>query len=500
MRLNILIGGKAGQGIDKFSSIISSVLSKHGYFTFNYRDYQSLIRGGHNFNIISISDRWIASHSQELDILVALDKETLEHKKQLKKDGFILSYEKFADKELGINLNIALAGALIKSLSIEKDNLLAELDELGDDAKKASELGYESQEEMIYLKPLKNKPYLLTGTQGVAQGAKNSNLGLYVAYPMTPATGVMNELSDRLFQAENEIAVANIAIGASFAGKLAMAGTSGGGFDLMSETLSLQGMSEIPLTIYLASRPGPATGVPTYTSQQDLNTALEAGHGEFPRIVIAPGDPIEAIETTNQALYLAEKFSTLSIILSDKHLASSQYALNKKAEQSLKIPIRKQLPSKDIVKATSYEHTPEGLTTEDPKLTEKGMEQRLKKAEDIRKFLKKNFNTYKLHGKKSKNLVIAWGSTKGAVLDAIQDLPARFLQVIYLKPFPEQVKKIMEKSDNLIIIENNSTAQLASLIKKETGIDIPQKNHILKYDARPFEYDKLKNEIGKRLK
>ena len=183
------------------------------------------------------------------------------------------------------------------------------------------------------LKKLNNKAEIISGSRAIAIGARNSKLDFYFAYPMTPATGVtseiclMNDKKLKFFQPENEIAVANIALGASFAGKKVMVGSSGGGVDLMGEAISMQGISEIPLTVYLASRPGPATGIPTYTSQSDLNLALNIGHGEFTRIVAAPGDPIQAIELTNQLIYLAEKYNSLSIILSDKHLAESEYSV-----------------------------------------------------------------------------------------------------------------------------------------------------------------------------
>ena len=206
----------------------------------------------------------------------------------------------------------------------------------------AAEKGYNSEKEKFNLKKLPAKISITSGSKAISEGAINSNIDLYIAYPMTPATGVLHELAGQqekhrhmVFQAENEIAVVNSALGASFAGARTMVGTSGGGFDLMSEALSLQGQSEIPLVVYLASRPGPGTGVPTYTSQGDLDIALRAGHGEFPRIVIAPGDPTETIEKTNEAFYLAEKFNTLSIVLSDKHLAESEFSSDRNSSWKL---------------------------------------------------------------------------------------------------------------------------------------------------------------------
>tara|TARA_Y100000310_G_scaffold337773_1_gene425738 strand:+ start:3454 stop:4983 length:1530 start_codon:yes stop_codon:yes gene_type:complete len=509
MRLNILIGGKAGQGINKISEIISSILAKQGYFTFNYRDYPSLIRGGHNFNILSISDNWIASHESKLDGILAMDEKTIPlHKPSLKTRGFTIPPTGF--ENLGLNLNVALAGALTKLLGIDKQILLDEVqqDLKNEESVKAANLGFESQKkEIISLKKLNNKISILSGSMAVAKGATNSNIDLYIAYPMTPATNVLHELAAKqvennfkVFQAESEIAVANSALGASFAGSSVLVGTSGGGFDLMSETLSLQGISEIPLTVYLASRPGPGTGVPTYTAQADLDIALRGGHGEFPRIVIAPGDPVEAIETTNQAMYLAEKFSTLSIILSDKHLAESEFSLNKSADKPLKVEVKRKLPGKAIVKSSSYEHDLQGNTTESAEITKQNADNRIKKYDLIKKEIEK-FKPIKIHGKQnSKNLIIGWGSTKGAILDSITGLNCKFMQVIYMKPMSKQIKQIMQQANNIILVENNVTGQLGRVLREKTGIEIPKENRILKYNGRPFYSDQLKLEIEKRIK
>jgi len=335
MKINIIIGGSAGQGINKVSQIFSNVLSAQGYFTFNYRDYASLIRGGHNFNTLAISDTQIESHDARADILIALNERTIKiHEKALKKNGILIKGDQF--KDLGRNQNIALSGVLTKIFGIPLSILEKEITSQFKNSKEAiiaAKKGYDSHEMSQELPKLKNSPKILAGSQGLAIGAINSKLDLYVAYPMTPATNAMHELAANqiknnmiVFQAENEIAAASMALGASFAGSKVMTGTSGGGFDLMGETLSMQGMSEIPLTVYLASRAGPASGVPTYTAQSDLDIALRSGHGEAPRIVVAPGNPIELIQKTSEALFLAEKFKTLSIILSDKHLAESEFS------------------------------------------------------------------------------------------------------------------------------------------------------------------------------
>jgi len=502
MRLNILIGGSAGQGINKISQIISEVLTSYGYYTFNYRDYQSLIRGGHNFNILCISNQKIQSNDEKIDFLIALDKNTLNlHKNKLKEKAIILESDKFL--ELKKDMNLALAGSLIKILGIPESYLIKEIKKHFNNINSinAAKQGYTYQKEKYNLKRLNNKPKIISGSRAIAIGAKNSKLDFYFAYPMTPATGVTNEIclmNDKklkFFQPENEIAVANIALGASFAGKKVMIGSSGGGIDLMGEAISMQGISEIPLTVYLASRPGPATGVPTYTSQSDLNLALNIGHGEFTRIVAAPGDPIQAIELTNQLIYLAEKYNSLSIILSDKHLAESEYSIN----LNYKIPlvISKKYSNK-IIKKSSYETNQLGNSTENQNQVTKNINQRLSKEKDIENQVK-NFKTYEIYGKKSsKNLIIGWGSTKGAIIDAIEDIDAKFLQILYLNPFPESIKKELQNSKKIIIIENNATSQLRELIKQKIQINI--ENRILKYDGRPFFTDELNKKIKEIIK
>lgn len=505
MKLNILIGGKAGQGINKVSEIVSSILVSQGYFTFNYRDYPSLIRGGHNFNILCVSDKRVGSIESNFDIIVAMDENTIKvHKDKLNKSGTIISFKSFEKNKLGRNLNIALAGSLTKILGISEAVLINEVKKQFDNKEtiNAAKFGYSLKDlkSTNQLKKLNNKISILTGSKGISQGAINSNIDLYIVYPMTPATEVMNLLASEqtknklmVFQSENEIAVVNQALGASFAGAKTMVGTSGGGYDLMTEGLSLQGMSEIPLVVYLCSRPGPATGIPTYTSQADLDIALRGGHGEFPRVVIAPGDPIECIESTNEAFYLSEKFGCLSIVLSDKHIAESEFSSDRKPNKIIPVKVHRKIPGKEVVKASSYECDKFGNTTEDAKITEDNANERIEKYNKIQKESNR-FEMIKIYGKKdSKNLIIGWGSTKTAILDAIEGEDFKFLQVLYMKPLSNKIKDEMQKAKNVILVEQNLTGQLGRLIREKTGIKIDKR--ILKYDGRPFYCDELRDKL-----
>jgi 2-oxoglutarate ferredoxin oxidoreductase subunit alpha len=557
MDINILIGAEAGKGTARTSLMIGKAFALAGYYVFNYRDYPSLIKGGHNFNVLHISDKQIYSHENEYDIIIAFDQKTIEkHIKNLKKDGFILTERSLIKSEIEnktisidaseimkkhsfeeIMINNILSGSLFRILGIPLEFALKaaekEFGEKSDKIKIAITEGYnlikESKIKEIKKinKTKKNKKYFISGNEAIGLGALAAGLDVYISYPMTPASPLMHFLALQqkkhnifVIQLEDEIACINAAIGASYAGARAMVGTSGGGFALMTEAISLQGMNEIPLVVYLAQRPGPSTGIPTYTSQGDLKFALNAGHGEFLRIVLAPGDAKEAFEKTIEAFYLSEKYRAISIILGDKHLGESTYSfdsfnldstkiLEKIEPKDKKIDYKSYLITKDgispreipgsnfIVRATSYEHDEYGITTEDPEVIKRMVEKRLRKIETIKKEMKK-IETFKIYGK-GKNLIVGWGSTKGAIIDALKKLEDfRFLQIYYLSPFPKEIKKYLEDAKNVFIIENNATSLLSNVIAENIGIKI--ENKILKYDGRPFTPKEIIREIKKAVK
>lgn len=495
MRINILMGGKAGQGPNLLSNILGLALVKRGYYVFVSRDYQSLIRGGHNFNVLTFSDEETWSNDSEIDLIVALDENTINiHKKELKKNGAII-HEK--DRN-----NMYFAGRMFKSLCIDFKVLEDEIKKLKEgfekNLKEAKE-GYEAEEKVV-CKVLFNKKDIqyMNGNQGIAEGAIKSGLDVYYAYPMTPATNVMGELAQKqieknllVVELESEIAVMNTAIGSAITGAKAMVGTSGGGFDLMTEALSLAGIAEVPVVIYMASRPGPSTGVATYTGQGDLQLSRHAGHGEFSRLILAPGNSLEAQELTSQAFYLTQKFGVPAILLSDKHLAESFYSFEEKPVIT---------PSKKMVQLgrfNSYEKDEFGCATEEPEKIIRNVDARQKKWKELEKESEK-FSQYKVYGKSnSRNVILSWGSTKGAILDAIKDLNIKFVQILYIEPFPSEIKK--ELFGNLILIENNSTGQLGDVVTEKTGIFIDDKNKILRYDGHPFLADELSQEIQKRI-
>ncbi len=544
MEKTILIGGKAGQGTNVTSYFIGEVFSSSGYYVFNYRDYPSLIRGGHNFNVIKISDKPVYSHSNKYDLIIALDQTTIDkHAKGLKENGFIVG-----DKDLKTekkfypidiqpilkNLNAKpviendiLIGWLFKYFGMTEDFLMKELEERFGGKKinlikESAKIGYGLGEKVEDFKPLDGQKYFISGSKAVSTGAIVSNIDVYIAYPMTPATAILHHLAAKekdhnllVIQLESEIAVVNAALGASFAGAKAMVGTSGGGFALMGEAMSLAGMGEIPLVVYLAQRTGPASGVPTYTAQADLKFAVNIGQGEFTRIVVAPGDPQEAIIRTQEAFYLANKYRSLVILVSDKHLAESDYTFDKLEKSSVSSDrFIIENPSDDyrgykitedgnspravpgqgpIIKVTSYEHDEYGNTTEEGEWMNKMTDKRLKKEKTITDEINK-LNPVSVYGQ-GKNLIVGWGSTKGAILDALKDLDDyRFMQISYINPFPtDMVKKELESSDKVVLVENNATGQLGDIIAEKTGHII--KNKVLQYDARPFIPETIINTI-----
>jgi 2-oxoglutarate/2-oxoacid ferredoxin oxidoreductase subunit alpha len=497
MKTQILFGGPAGTGPNILTHLLAEALVSQGHYVFYSRDYQSLIRGGHNFNVLTFSNRPVSSNESKHNVIVALDEKTIElHKKNLKNGGEILS---------GNSQNMYYAGRIYKMLCLDFSILEKQLKILKkrfDENLKTAKQGYdEEKKEICQIKKQQGSFIFENGSQAIAEGALASGLDIYYAYPMTPATPVLTELGQatlnpknkhKVIELENEIAVANAGVGSSMVGKKVMVGTSGGGFDLMAETLSLCGIAEIPLVFYLSQRPGPGTGVATYTAQGDLHIALNAGHGEFPRMVIAPGDIVESSELTNQIMLLSQKFKTPSIIVSDKHLGESGYTV---VEKPKILPIKDKTSMK---RYNSYEIDPAtGSATEEPALINKEVEKRLAKGKEIAKYVK-NFEQYKLFGEKnSENVVVFWGSVKGAILDAISDLNVCALQILYLEPFPEEIKKYLE-GKNVILVENNATGLLSKLIREKTGIVIEDKNKILRYDGRPFLSDELEEELKKR--
>ncbi len=566
---SILIGGAAGRGSKKAGLIIAKLFSQIGYRIFIYDDYQSLIRGGHDFSQIRASEKEVLSHREKIDFLLALDAITIKkHESDLDKKGIIIynSDEISFRKRKGIGVaiktivekvggkpimeNIALVSAFAKIIGFDwktlEEVLKKEFKKFQEINIKVAKAAFEDSPNLFKIVPLnvrfsgnksgKKQFLLLTGNEAVALGAVKAGLDLYIAYPMTPASGILHYLAKRkkdfniaVAQLENETGVVNAAIGASYAGARTIVGTSGGGFALMVEGFSLAAQNETPLVIVESQRMSPASGVPTYTGQGDLLFVLGAGHGDIVRFVIAPGDADEACYWAGEILNLSWKYQTPSILLLDKEVSESTFSFNKnilekiKREEPLlwnKKPARNAFgianagggeylrykktrngisplafpgEKNAIVKANSYEHDEFGITVEEGKKVEEMQNKRLRKFEEMRKEVDR-LEAVKVYGKKTaKKALIVWGSTKGPAKEVAEKLGMRMVQPIIIEPFPEkQMKNALKGVKKLVLIETNGLGQMEKVLNCY-GIKVDKK--ILKYNARPF----LPEEIEEKL-
>jgi len=546
--LSLLIGGKAGFGIDRSGEIIGRLFNKIGYRIYIYRDYPSIIRGGHTFSIIRISENWIAAHQDKIDFIVALNPETLEiHKSKIKKDSMCIydseqtgpvpgSYclglplSRFIKEENAPDImrNTCAIGALTKALGIEfgilKEILEEEFRQNIDFNLKVAKRGYDESRELIKIDPLQQESLpFLTGNQAIALGLVKGGLNAYFAYPMTPSSpilhylaGVANDFNLDVIHPESEISVILMALGCTFAGKKAAVGTSGGGFCLMTEALSLAGMAELPIVTVLGQRPGPSTGLPTYSSQTELHFALNAGHGEFPRFIAAPGDAEEAFYWSAASMNISWKYQIPSIILSDKNIGESLFNLDMNMVENLseekflswtgESPYKRYLLTENgisplafppaqnaVIKANSYEHDENGITTEDPGQTIQMQDKRMRKEKFLTQHLE-NIKAVNAYGAGDKDTaILCWGSNKGVCVEIGKKLGIRVIQPVILNPFPvTQFKEALSGVKKLISVENNSTGQMAALVNNH-GFDVHGK--ILKYDGRAFSPEELEEKM-----
>ena len=545
---SILIGGEAGQGSRMAGLIIAKIFNQLGYRIYIYEDYQSLIRGGHNFSQIRASEKEFQSRKKEIDFLLALDKNTLNlHKKNLSKNGILIfNGDKIESKEgIGVPIekitreaggkpimaNTALISGFSKIVGIDwkilEEVLRKEIKHEIDLNLKIGKKAYETSQnfsKITRVQPVSNF-LLLTGNEATALGLSKAGLKFYFAYPMTPATSIMNFLAKKedfkikVIQPENEISVINMALGASFAGAKSAVGTSGGGFALMTEALSLSGQSETPILIIESQRGGPSTGMPTYNSQGDLLFVLSAGHGDIPRFVIAPGDAAECLYYSGLGLNLAWKYQTPVILLIDKDVSENTFCVNEKilnliqSEKPLlwaksgdykryKItedgisPLAFPGEKDAIVKADSYEHDEFGITIESEEV-EKMQEKRLRKYETMKKAVEK-LPAVKVYGNQNSNIaLVAWGITKGAAKEIAENLGIKLIQPIIIEPFPQkQMREVLKGVEKLFSIELNTTGQMAKVLNSQ-GIKVDGK--ILKYNGRPFFVKEIEDKLKKLL-
>lgn len=545
---SILIGGKAGDGIRQVGSLIARMVGRLGYHIYFWDDYPSLIRGGHNFSIIRASERRIEAYRDEIDVLVALDEQTVtKHKPKLKAGGLIVyDSDVFETEGLGLKLeslvkeaggrpimrNVAALAAVARVTGIGWDLLR---DIIEGSIRKDTELNVKiaeasfkaAGEPRLQIEKLDREPLpQLQGNEAIALGAARAGLKFYIAYPMTPASSILHFLArheEKLglvtYHPENEIAAVITAIGGAYAGARTMVGSSGGGFALMTEGLSLCGQSETPVVFAVSQRPGPSTGVPTYTMQGDLPFILNAGHGEFVRFVVAPGDPDQAFVLSGLAMNMAWKYQIPTFIVTDKNLSESTYCFTAGQDEVTReeasvwdgrgdynryrntetgiSPLAFPGNPHAVVKGTSYEHDEYGITTEEPDGIATMQEKRLKKIEGLTDDVEGMEAVTTYGDPKSPTALVCWGSTKGACLEVAEDMGLRVVQPLVLEPFPiKAFKQALEGAETLIDVELNATGSLARLLACH-GIAFDHK--ILRYDGRPFTVDGLRKRVEEVL-
>ena len=560
--ISIVLCGQAGQGIQSIEYVLVRVLKLAGYNVFATKEYMSRIRGGTNSTEIRVSSNQVRAVTNRIDILIPLNKEAIQHvQKRISSKTIILTETENIDEvsdqrgcvcievpftKIATNIgdkiysNIVAVGVVAGFFQVDfqlvndyiRKYFSGKSDDILNKNLEAAKAGYKlgcdlvnSGKIGIAVKPNDSvsDQILLSGAEAVALGAIAGGCNFIYSYPMSPSTAVLvflaqhaKEFNIVAEQAEDEIAAINMAIGAWYAGARAMVTTSGGGFSLMVEGLSLAAMLESPMVIHLGQRPGPATGLPTRTEQGDLELALYAGHGEFPRIILAPGTLEEAFYLTQKAFNLADKYQVPVFLLTDQYFLDSFYNTadfnlsDIKAEKHI-VKTEKDyrryefatngisprgIPGygRSFVCVDSDEHDAEGHITEDLELRVKMVDKRLVKG----KALMKDAKSPQLVGPKDyKTLVICWGSTYHIVDEAVKNLnrdDVAFAHFKQVHPLPKETAIYLEKAEKTIAIENNATGQFAKQIKFHTGINIDRK--VLKYKGLSFTVEELVEKLG----
>jgi 2-oxoglutarate ferredoxin oxidoreductase subunit alpha len=542
--VSVLIGGKAGDGINSAGAIVAQLLNYLGYRIYMYFDYPSLIRGGHNFTIIRGRKHDTGTCRATVDFILALNRETLErHKDKITKDTVIIFNadlvkatgtaipvseilaQENARKIMG---NSAIIGGFSKAAGIEwqvvESVFTAHIPKGAELNLKVARRAFDMVKTIHPLERCNNPAVpVLSGNEAIGLGLMKGGLEAYVSYPMTPSSGLLHFLAEQkekfcitVVHPENEIAVILMALGFAYAGKRAAVGTSGGGFCLMTEGLSLAGMAEIPLILVVSQRTGPSTGLPTYTGQSDLHFVLHAGQGEYPRLIVAPGDAAEAVYWSAVAMNTAWKFQIPAFILADKTLSEGTYSLDPARIAEIRgndLPVwdgiapycrYADMPSGisppalpgmkgAVVKVNGYAHDESGISTEEAGIVARMAEKRMRKWEGLAREMLE-YRGVNLSGVPDASCALLfWGSTKGVCNEVAARLGLRAVQPVILAPFPaEKLKSALLGAERIIVIEENSTAQLAMLAER---YGIPVEKKILRYDGRPFTFDDLHTRV-----
>lgn len=581
MVLTWLIGGPQGSGVDTSANSFARSCAYAGYWIFGKREYHSNIIGEHSYFVVSVSDKEVKTFRDKIEILVSFEQRTLDtHIEDVVQDGFVIcdedidtskySYyidsknltlvrvpyrkiiketaEKFGFtdlKKLDVmrnSISVFASGGVIglpaefieksmdyifvgKRRKVLEPNRYAGL--------KGYEIGQKYSDKFPFkLKKIEEKQqkFILTGTQATAFGKIIAGCRFQTYYPITPATDeseFLESLAKKydfvVIQAEDEIAALLMCIGASLAGARAATSTSGPGFSLMAEGMGWAGMNEVPVVIINYQRGGPSTGLPTRHEQGDLKFAINAGHGEFPRIVISPGDIAESLYITAEAFNFAEKYQLPVIVIQDKFLANSVKTIlppdiSKFTIQRGKLLQNQTVDGGEINKFkrfeiqdnsdfvspripvgypgfvfwnTGDEHDEYGHICEDSENRFRMHQKRMKKLEQILSETSEEHKISIFGNVKSDLVIVSWGSTKGSILSAMEEFQDSFLfvQIKMIHPLDSDLVKKYISGRKKIVVEQNYTAQLASIITERTGEFFDY--FILKWNGRPMSHDDL---------
>ncbi len=557
--ISIVLGGSAGQGIQTIESLLMASLTAQGHHVFATKEYMSRIRGGSNSTEIRIASEKRTAYAKRIDLLLPLDEGVLAHlEKRISPKTVVLADTKSFKKHYthtildvpfgrmaedfgnSIFANTIAVGVVLGMLKIETTTLEASIRKLfgrkGDDMVKknieAGMAGYKLGEHLAFLQGIdikiprhtkRQETLLLSGNDALGMGTVAAGCNFIASYPMSPGTGLLTFLAGvgqkfgiAVEQAEDEIAAINMALGAWYAGARAIVTTSGGGFALMEEGVSLSGMLETPVVIHIAMRPGPATGLPTRTEQADLNLALYSGHGEFPRAIFAPGNQEEIFEAAQQAFLIADTYQSPVFILTDQYVLD---AVGSVSETDMKrIPVKNMITEtkKDYVRyvltknsisprgipgfgeglvvVDSDEHTEDGHLTENLEMRVQMMDKRMSKIFGMQKDVLRPV----VGGtEKGKIMIVGWGSTKGVIVEALEKSERTDISTLHFKqvwPLPKNLATYFKDVEEVVVVENNFTGQFANLLKQE-GIKVS--DTILKYNGEPFCVEELTEKFKK---
>ena len=565
--ISVKIGAEAGQGVKSAGLMLAKLAIRSGYHIYNHIEYPSLIKGGHNVLQVNISKEEVTAPRKVNDILIALNQDTInKHVTEFAGEaGLIYDSEAKIDtskvpstvaligvplskiaKEAGnsdLLINTVALGAVTAVLG---DNLIIlngliseEFGSKGDEVVKvnvtAAENGFKFVTEN-YKQHLKNSlspleslsnfvPYMaIDGNESVALGAISAGLQYAAIYPMSPISNILAVLAENqekygyiYKQPEDELSAINMAIGASYAGARAMTSTSGGGFCLMTEGYGLAGMTETPLVIIEGMRPGPATCLPTWSDQGDLQMILNAHQGDFPRIVLAAGDAKEVFELTMKAFNLADKYQTPVVLIIDKNICENaqsfplyeypEYKIDRGKLNMQKIEGYKRYASDpegisqrtipgvgNFFIANSDEHDEEGYSNEESDNRNRMMEKRMTKLKTCKE---QDMEKPQLFGPESAEItIVSWGSNKGTITQALKSLEnVNYVHINWMSPFPaEALTEMLSKSKYILNVECNYTGQMERLIRENTKININES--FLKYDGRQIYPEEIIDKVN----